>query len=65
MSTKIQIKLISPIFKYLQTLGCYRVLRSFRDMVLAVIHEAEDWVSAGFLPLGEALVRWSHLSAPL
>ena len=23
MSTKIQIKLNSPIFKYLQTLGCY------------------------------------------
>ena len=41
------------------------VSRSFRDLVFDVLHEADVWVSAGFLPLGEALTRWSHLSAAL
>jgi hypothetical protein len=36
MSTKIQIKLISPIFKYLQTLGCYKSTPLKKNLVLEI-----------------------------
>jgi hypothetical protein len=30
-------------------------------MVLAVLREAEDWIAAGFAPIGAAYAAWSQI----